>query len=89
MRLAYISLFFFFTILILFSMYEIPGWIGIWSRFVHCPAESSNPKDNMACLGVSALYRMSSSLVILFFTILLFCLMRNEASKFINENFWF
>ncbi|KAL4503918.1 hypothetical protein ABPG72_022548 [Tetrahymena utriculariae] len=89
MRLSYISLFFVFTLLTLFSMYQIPGWLGVWSKFIHCPSESSHPKDSMACLGISALYRMSFSLVILFSILILFCLLRNEASKFVNENFWF
>lgn len=42
----------------------------------------------MICLGVSAVYRMSATLVSLYLLILLCCLMRDGCARFINENFW-
>lgn len=56
---------------------------------LHCPNISQESSNSLACLGVSAIYRMGVSLAILFGIILGVCCFRNETSKFVNENFWF
>lgn len=89
MRLAYLSLFGFFVAFVLSIMKFSPSWLGLWSRFLHCPEISLTKDDSLACIGVSALYRMGASLVVLFGILLLLCLLHNETSKFFNENFWF
>jgi Serine incorporator (Serinc) len=89
MRLAYLTMFMLFISIVLAIMYYTPSALGFWTTFIHCPLESVSPTNSMACLGVSAIYRMSLSLVVLFTVLLLVCMLRNEASKMLNENFWF
>lgn len=67
-------------------MYLIPDYLGFWNLFIQCPEESGG---KYVCLGISAVYRMCLSLVLLHFTILLCLLPRNQFSMFINEKFWF
>ncbi len=86
-RLAYLSLTFLCVDFKVFLMHYVPSSLGFWSTFIHCPQSSGGTE--MLCLGVSALYRMSLALAILYILLLLFCLLRDECARLFNESLWF
>src|SRR5437868_6051602 len=56
-----------------------------WSDYINCPKESGG---NLVCLGVSAVYRMSFSLLCLFGLLFLVVLTRSNFAKEMNEGAW-
>ena len=49
-----------------------------------CPEDSG-----LQCLGISSVYRISLALVGIHIIVLLFLLMKNGCSRFVNEKLWF
>ena len=71
-----------FTIIVLYYASYI---LDPFTDFIHC---SDQTGGKWACLGVSSVYRMSLSLAVVHFLILLACLTKSEFSKQVNEGCW-
>jgi len=71
-----------FTIIVLYYASYI---LDPFTDYIHC---SDQTGGKWVCLGVSSVYRMSLSLAILHFLILLACLTKSEFSKQVNEGCW-
>jgi serine incorporator 1/3 len=69
----------------IFVLYYAATFLDFFKDYIHC---SEITGGNLVCLGVSAVYRMSLALAILFFLMFLACLPRSEFSKKMNEGFW-
>lgn len=69
----------------IFVLYYAATFLDYFKDYIHC---SQITGGNLVCLGVSAVYRMSLALAILFFLMFLACLPRSEFSKKMNEGFW-
>jgi hypothetical protein len=54
-----------------------------FNDFIHCPKD-----ENFSCLGISSVYRMSLSLVILHLVVILFSLCSKNCAKVINKDCW-
>ena len=55
----------------------------ILTKYIQCPVD-----QDLTCLGISSIYRISFALVIFHSFLLLFLFMRNGCSKIFNEEVW-
>lgn len=84
-RIVYSVIFVLVTLFVLFLLHYF-STIMEWSAGqIECPDESGG-KD--VCLGASAVYRMSAVLFLLFTSVFIGCLLRNDCSKQYNEGAW-
>ena len=87
MRLIYVITFLLFIspcILILFFLDGYNWWMSILNYFISCPSG----KTLGTCLGVSAIFRMSFALLLMFGLILLACTSKNDCARIVNEELW-
>jgi hypothetical protein len=56
-------------------------------KWIHCP-DATNDEDNFNCLGISSVYRMSFTLVILHVVIILLSFCGKRAAKVLNKDCW-
>ena len=87
-RLIYVMTFILFVlpfILILFLLDGYYWWTSILNYFI----TSCSPGQTIGvCLGVSAIFRMSFALLLMFGLILLACTTKNDCARVVNEELW-
>lgn len=82
-RLSYVL----FNTLCLFISTIVLYWtqdlFSSFTKYIHCP-----DSNDLSCLGISAVYRMSFTLALFYAFMIFVLLFRNEFSKSMNEGWW-
>jgi hypothetical protein len=81
-KLSYLGLNLLIVGVCLILMSFLPSALGVWQSVIECPKESGG---RLSCLGISAIYRISISMSLVYLLILLICFLRNEFSRLFNE----
>ena len=67
----------------LFILYYGAGILKPFDSFIQCPKE-----NNLDCLGISSIYRMSFTMVCLHFIVILFSLFGQNCANVLNRDCW-
>ena len=84
-KLTYLIIMVIAMVFALIVLYYASSILEPFDDYIYCSEQTGG---KLACLGVSSVYRMSFSLAIVHFLILLACLTKSEFSKKVNEGCW-